>query len=99
MTNTNTTATYYSDAYLEYGSAYFSALSADEQWQRELDFQDIDRYSLEARGVAGSSSTLRLLYEKKLQADEALRNATDALRAGGRREEVEVLDDLATESS
>ena len=84
-----TTATYYTDAYLEYGSAYFSALNADEQWQRELDFQNVDRYSNAARGVVGSGSMLRLLYEKKLQADEVLRVATVALRVNGTQAENE----------
>jgi hypothetical protein len=91
MTHVNTT---YTDAYLEYGRAYFAALSADEQWQRELDFQNVDRYSPEARGVVGSGSALRRLYEAKLQADEELRNATDALRVGGTAAEAEAVDAL-----
>lgn len=81
--------TTYSDAYIEHGSAYFAALSADDEWQRELDFQYIDRYSPEARGVVGSGSNLRHLYERKLQADEELRNATDRLRANGTQTETE----------
>lgn len=85
------TTTYYTDAYLEHGSAYLAALSADEQWQRELDFQNVDRYSDAARGVAGSGSMLRLTYEKKVQADEALRAATDALRANGTQAEIDTL--------
>ena len=92
MTNMNTTD--YSDAYENYGSASFAALSADNQWQRELDFQNIDRYSPEARGVAGSGSLLRLLYEKKLQADEALRDTAETLRADGRESEIAVIDEL-----
>lgn len=90
-TNTNTQAAY-TDAYMEYGCAYFSALSADEQWQRELDFQGVDRWSDAARGVAGSGSLLRLLYEKKLRADGELRQAVDALRVSGTQAEIAWLD-------
>lgn len=88
MTNTTT----YTDAYLEYGSAYLAALNADDQWQRELDFQNVDRYSPEARGVAGECSQLRLLYEAKVRADEELRDATVALfRLGGTAQEIAVI--------
>lgn len=84
----------YSDAYIEHGNAYFRALNADEQWQRELDFQNVDRYSDEARGVVGSCSQLRLLYEAKLQADQELREAIDALRANGMPSEVQAVSEL-----
>lgn len=90
MANTNT----YTDAYLEHGRAYFAALNADDQWQRELDFQNLDRYSDAARGVVGSGSTLRLLYEAKLRADQELRDATDHLRANGSMAEVQVVAEL-----
>lgn len=89
----------YTDAYLEHGRAYFAALSADEQWQRELDFQNVDRYSSEARGMAGEASQLRLLYEAKLQADGELRNVTDTLRASGTQAEVEAVMGLQSEQS
>lgn len=79
----------YTDAYIEHGCAYFAAINADDEWQRELDFQNIDRYSEQARGMAGECSQLRLLYEKKLRADEELRAATDALRANGTQGEIE----------
>jgi hypothetical protein len=101
MTQTNTmegermtTQTTYTDAYIEHGSAYFTALNADDQWQRELDFQNIDRYSDAARGVVGSGSMLRLLYEKKLRADEELRAATAALRANGTQAENQAVSEL-----
>lgn len=104
MTNTETQTTVaetmaYTDAYLEHGRAYFAALSADEQWQRELDFQDVDRYSPEARGVAGEASQLRLLYEAKLRADEELKSATDTLKASGTEAEVEAVMSLQSEQS
>lgn len=89
--------TTYTDAYIENSSAYFAAMSADDAWQRELDFQNIDRYSPEARGVVGSGSQLRLLYEAKLQADERLRNAADALRASGTPGEIEAATLLVTD--
>jgi len=95
MTKVNTTAAYYTDAYLEYGSAYFLALNADSQWQRELDFQNIDRYSSAARGVAGSGSMLRLLYEAKVRAGENLRTATEALRANGTSAEIEAISEIS----
>lgn len=86
--------TCYTDAYINHGVAYFGAMSADEQWQRELNFQNIDRYSPEARGVVGSGSQLRLLYEAKLQADENLRRATDELRVNGTSAEIQAVDEL-----
>jgi hypothetical protein len=93
-----TETTFYSDAYIEHGSAYFTALSADEQWQRELDFQNIDRYSLAAQGIIGSGSALRGLYERKLRADEELRVATDTLRASGTPAEIEAVNSLGLTS-
>lgn len=86
--------TTYTDAYINHGAAYSDVMNADEQWQRELDFQNIDRYSPEARGVAGSGSMLRNLYEAKLRADEELRHATDELRANGTLAEVQAVDEL-----
>ena len=83
--------TAYSDVYIEHSSAYFTALNADEQWQRELDFQNIDRYSPEARGSEGSA--LRMYYNAKLKADESLRLATDNLRSNGRVNEILTLAD------
>lgn len=91
--------TTYTDAYLDHGSAYFAALSADDQWQRELDFQNIDRYSDAARGVAGSGSMLRLLYEAKVRANQKLREATDRLRATGTQAEIEAANALCVEQS
>ena len=94
FTMTKTNNAYHTDACLEYGRVYFAALSADGQWQRELDFQNIDRYSDAARGVVGSGSMLRLLYEARLQTDKELKNATDALRANGTQSEIEAVDAL-----
>lgn len=90
MTNTNTTT--YTDAYIEHGRAYFAAMNADDAWQRELDFQHVDRYSPAARGVVGECSQLRLLYKAKLRADEELRMATDALRANGTPGEIAAIE-------
>lgn len=89
-----TTTNLYSNAYIEHGSAYFRALSADKQWQRELDSQNIDRYSDAARGVTGSGSILRLLYEAKLRADQELRDATDALKVSGTPGEIQAVSEL-----
>lgn len=76
----------YTEAYIENGRAYFAALSADEAWQKELDFQNIGRYSKAATGTEGSA--LRLLYNAKLRADEALRNAITELRKAGTHDEI-----------
>ena len=89
----------YSDAYIEHGNAYFRALNTDEQWQRELDFQNVDRYSDAARGMVGSCSQLRLLYQAKLRADQELREATEALRANGTPSEVQAVNELHSEQT
>jgi len=82
----------YSDAYIDHGNAYFRALSADDQWQRELDVQNVDRYSTEAHGTEGSA--LHSLYGRKLQADQDLRDATDALRLAGKPAEIQAVAEL-----
>lgn len=86
----STKSTNYSDAYIEYGAVYFASLVANNQWQRELDFRQLDRYSAEAKGEDGS--LLRNLHLRKLDADEELQRATERLRQVGTAMEVQAVE-------
>ena len=58
--------------------AYYTAVTADEAWQDELDSRGIERYSRQAKGAADPD--LRKLYEAKLAADNRYHELVQTMR-------------------